>query len=96
MPWCKKLPSAYFASNIRVTTQPYDHDEADDIMLKALDGYGAEDSLLFATDYPHWDADVPLRALSGDAAFVAGERRLPERGRAVRRLKLPVPASTLC
>jgi predicted TIM-barrel fold metal-dependent hydrolase len=64
VPWCKKLPSEYFASNIRVTTQPYDHDFADDVMLKALDDYGAEDFLLFATDYPHWDADVPLRALS--------------------------------
>lgn len=64
VPWCKKLPSEYFASNIRVTTQPYDHDDADDAMLKAMDEYGAEDFLLFATDYPHWDADVPLRALS--------------------------------
>jgi predicted TIM-barrel fold metal-dependent hydrolase len=64
VPWCKKLPSEYFASNIRVTTQPFDHDQADDHMLKALDDYGAEDFLLFATDYPHWDADVPLRALS--------------------------------
>jgi len=63
VPWCKKLPSEYFASNIRVTTQPFDHDRADDLMLKALDDYGAEDFLLFATDYPHWDADVPLRAL---------------------------------
>lgn len=64
VPWCKKLPSEYFSQNIRITTQPYDHDDADDIMLKALDEYGAEDMLLFATDYPHWDADVPLRALA--------------------------------
>ena len=44
--------------------EPYDHDHPDDVLLKALDDFGAEDFLLFATDYPHWDADVPLRALS--------------------------------
>jgi predicted TIM-barrel fold metal-dependent hydrolase len=91
VPWCKRLPSEYFASNIRVTTQPYDHDDAGDIMLKALDGYGAEDFLLFATDYPHWDADVPLRALS--AMPRSWREKVAYRNAAeLYGLKLPVPA----
>jgi predicted TIM-barrel fold metal-dependent hydrolase len=64
IPWCKRLPSEYFAEHIRVTTQPFDHDSGDDVMLIALESYGAEDFLLFATDYPHWDGDVPTRALT--------------------------------
>jgi predicted TIM-barrel fold metal-dependent hydrolase len=91
VPWCKKLPSEYFASNIRVTTQPFDHDVADDHMLMALDEYGAEDFLLFATDYPHWDADVPLRALS--AMPRSWREKVAYRNAAeLYGLKVPVPA----
>jgi predicted TIM-barrel fold metal-dependent hydrolase len=91
VPWCKKLPSEYFAQNIRVTTQPYDHDHADDVQLKALDDYGAEDFLLFATDYPHWDADVPLRALS--AMPRSWRDKVAYRNAAdLYGLKVPVPA----
>ena len=91
VPWCKRLPSEYFVSNIRVTTQPYDHDDAGDIMLKALDEYGAEDFLLFATDYPHWDADVPLRALS--AMPHSWREKVAYRNAAeLYGLKIPVPA----
>jgi uncharacterized protein len=91
VPWCKRPPSEYFASNIRVTTQPYDHDDAGDIMLKALDQYGAEDFLLFATDYPHWDADVPLRALS--AMPHSWREKVAYRNAAeLYGLKIPVPA----
>jgi uncharacterized protein len=91
VPWCKKLPSEYFASNIRVTTQPYDHDRADDAILKPLEAYGAEDFLMFATDYPHWDADVPLRTLS--AMPEAWRDKVAYRNAAaVYGLKVPVPA----
>jgi uncharacterized protein len=91
VPWCKRLPSEYFAQNIRVTTQPYDHDDAEDPMLQTLDSYGAEDFLLFATDYPHWDADVPLRALS--AMPRSWRDKVAYRNASeLYGLKLPVPA----
>ncbi len=64
VPWCKKLPSEYFREHVTVTTQPFDHDSGDDQMLAALNEYGASDFLLFSTDYPHWDADNPMRALN--------------------------------
>jgi predicted TIM-barrel fold metal-dependent hydrolase len=91
VPWCKKLPSEYFAENVRVTTQPFDHEDADDPMLTALDAYGAEDFLLFATDYPHWDADVPMRALS--AIPRSWRDKVAYRNAAdLYGLKVPVPA----
>ena len=62
-------------------------------MLKALDEYGAEDFLLFATDYPHWDADVPLRALS--AMPRSWREKVAYRNAAeLYGLKVPVPGVT--
>ena len=58
IPWCKKLPSEYFAEHVRVTTQPFEVMSKDDPTIAALDAMGAEDFLLFASDYPHWDADA--------------------------------------
>jgi predicted TIM-barrel fold metal-dependent hydrolase len=63
VPWCKRLPSEYFMEHIRVATQPFDHERSDDQLLAVLDGLGAADFLVFATDYPHWDADDPARTL---------------------------------
>lgn len=59
IPWVQKLPTEYFRNNIRVTTQPYEVASDPEAMIKSLETIGGEDFLLFATDYPHWDADDP-------------------------------------
>lgn len=57
-PWLKMLPSEYFKRNIRFTTQPLEQPgtkvEHLWAILEAMDG---ENTLLFASDYPHWDYD---------------------------------------
>lgn len=64
----KKLPSEYLREHIRFSTQPFEHTKNPDHLIHWLDTLpGAEDLLLFATDWPHWDAD--------EAGYVA--RRLP-------------------
>jgi predicted TIM-barrel fold metal-dependent hydrolase len=59
VPWCKRIPSEYIRDNVRLTTQPFDGERPDDPLVETLDELGAEDLLLFSSDYPHWDTDVP-------------------------------------
>ncbi len=59
-PWIKQMPSDYVRANIRVSTQPLE--TLTSKQFRALfDVYPFfEDILLFATDYPHFDADDPF------------------------------------
>jgi predicted TIM-barrel fold metal-dependent hydrolase len=69
MPHLTERPSAYFQRNVRLSSQPIE--EPDDVgdLLAAWDLVDAEHTVLFSSDYPHWDSDDPY------AAFPA---RMPE------------------
>jgi predicted TIM-barrel fold metal-dependent hydrolase len=69
IPWLDRKPSEVAREHVRFTTQPLEHtDGRDDLLFAMLEAVGAPETLLFASDYPHWDSD--------DAAFMV--RRLPE------------------
>ncbi len=57
VPWCKRLPSEYFAQHVWMTTQPLDLSPRREQMIELLSWIGAEDKLVYSSDYPHWDAD---------------------------------------
>lgn len=60
VPHLKRLPSEYIRSNVYVTTQPMEEPHKPRQFLELLDHFGDMiDHLLFASDYPHWDADEP-------------------------------------
>jgi predicted TIM-barrel fold metal-dependent hydrolase len=64
-----RRPSEVAREHVRFTTQPLEHtDGRDDLLFEMLEAVGAPETLLFASDYPHWDFDDP--------SFVL--RRLPE------------------
>jgi uncharacterized protein len=59
-PWVKRLPSEYLRDHLRFSTQPFEYDRA--VTRSQFVGLldvceHISDVLMFASDYPHWDAD---------------------------------------
>ncbi|MCC6455561.1 MAG: amidohydrolase [Caldilineaceae bacterium] len=64
-PWVKKLPSEYVRENIRFGSQPMPDMPSKADLAKFLEWLRADEVLVFASDYPHWDWDEPSAFLKG-------------------------------
>jgi predicted TIM-barrel fold metal-dependent hydrolase len=62
-PWVKKSPWEYLRAHIRFSTQPLDEPRSPTELAQMIAMLGPE-QLLFATDYPHWDNDMPGQSLT--------------------------------
>lgn len=70
-PWMKRSPEEYLNEHIRISTQPMEEPAgAPSDVWDALKVLNAEEWLIFASDYPHWDYDNPDVALRGFPADV--------------------------
>jgi uncharacterized protein len=58
-PWVKRLPSEYFVDHVRVGSQPMLEPENDEQFFMMLDAMHAEKTLVYSSDWPHWDWDDP-------------------------------------
>lgn len=59
-PWVKKPPSHYFREHIRIGTQPMHEPETSEQMHQMLDMLHADETLVFCTDFPHFDWNDPV------------------------------------
>ena len=64
-PWVKKLPSDYLRQHIRFGSQPMPNVPTREDLKTFLRWMWADEVLVFASDYPHWDWDEPSTFLAG-------------------------------
>ena len=64
-PWIKKLPSQYVRESIRFGSQPINEPERPEDHATFLEWLHADELLVFASDYPHWDWDEPSKTFAG-------------------------------
>ena len=59
-PWVKRPPSEYMREHIRVGTQPMEPLASRDELRRLFESMRADELLLYASDFPHWDWDEPI------------------------------------
>jgi predicted TIM-barrel fold metal-dependent hydrolase len=64
VPWLTKPPSEYLRGHIRFTSQPLVEPHNKEHLAALLEMVYASETMVFSSDYPHWDFDDPRRALS--------------------------------
>lgn len=64
-PWLKKRPSEYIRENVWFTTQQIEEPEKPEHLPQLLDMIHADETLVFSSDYPHWDNDNPKSIFRG-------------------------------
>ncbi|MEZ4663452.1 MAG: amidohydrolase family protein [Caldilineaceae bacterium] len=64
-PWVKMLPSEYLRRNLRFGSQPMPNTPTRQDLEIFLKWMWADEVMIFASDYPHWDWDEPSSFMAG-------------------------------
>lgn len=65
-PWLTKPPSEYIREHVRFTTQPVAEPDRPEHLLQMFEMMHADETLMFSSDFPHWDIDDPRLALPNE------------------------------
>lgn len=65
VPWLEELPSEYIKRHVRFTTQPIEEPDDEKLLLRLFEEIDAGQTVMLATDYPHWDFDDPFQVMRG-------------------------------
>jgi len=63
-PWVKRPPSEYVVDHIRFASQPVDEPESEEDLATVVSWMHGERTLMFSSDYPHWDFDHPSQSFT--------------------------------
>ena len=63
VPWLEKPPSEYIREQVWFASQPVEEPERPEHHSHLMEMMHAEETLVFASDYPHWDGDSPVWGL---------------------------------
>lgn len=92
VPWLRKLPSAYIREHVLLTTQPIEEPDNPQHLEQIYTMIDAEHTVMFSSDYPHWDYDNPMMALPPlPRAMKRGIMGMT----AAKLFKLPIPEACL-
>ena len=64
VPWVRRLPGEYVVEHVRFTTQPLPEPRRRRHLHVLCEIARADRTLMFSSDYPHWDFDDPRHALT--------------------------------
>lgn len=92
-PWLTEPPSTLIKRHVRLSTQPIEEPEKPEHLIQIFDMIGAEELLMFSSDYPHWDGDDPRFALPRGLSETTRSRILYDNAAALYRLPAREEAS---
>ena len=81
MPYLKRLPSEYIRDHFWITTQPVEEPPKQEYFQQLLAHIDADEKLMFATDYPHWDFDSPEYAIPKNLSLDLRRKIMAENAR---------------